>query len=218
MNRVAKTVGVVAVTLLLGLTVGYRGSAQDATPTVDLSPNADECVIEPRTIEELQAVYGEPQPDGAGEATSLAMSATPGIDALPIGEPADDETIAEVTTAIRRQFACFNGGDHLRSLSGVTDDFLMTQVGLALFDEGFVALLENDPVVLPEEDQTELLGIRAVTVYEDGRVGALVDYRAGFGEVEGIDGFETDLWIFVKVDGIWLLDESFENLEGTQAP
>ena len=218
MNRVARTVGIVAMTLFLGLSVGLRGSAQDATPTVDLSPNADECVIEPRTIEELQAVYGEPHPDGAGEATSLAMSATPGIDVLPVGEPADDETIAEITSAIRRQFACFNGGDHLSSLSGVTDEFLVVQVGLALFDEGFVALLENEPVVLVEEDQTELLGIREVTVYEDGRVGALVDYRAGFGDVEGIDGFETDLWIFVEVDGIWLLDESFENLEGTHAP
>ncbi len=218
MSRIAKFGGVVAVALLLGLSMGMKASAQDATPTEDLSPNGDECVHEPRTIGELQAVYGDPHPAGSGEATSVAMHATPSIDELPVGEPADEETVAAITVAVRHQFACFNGGDHLRGLSGVTDEFLLNQVGQALFDEDFVEMLENEPVELAEEDQTELLGVREVTIYADGRVGVLVDFRAGFGPEEGIDGFETDLWIFKSVDGVWLLDESFENLEGTHAP
>lgn len=218
MNRVARSGGILAVTLLFGLSIGLQGSAQDATPTADPSPNGDECALEPRTIDELQAVYGDPHPAGSGEATSVAMHATPAIDALPVGEPADEETVAAITAAVRHQFACFNGGDHLRGLSGVTDEFLQNQVGQALFDEDFVALLENEPVALPEDEQTHLLGIRDVTAYEDGRVGALVDFRAGFGPEEGINGFETDLWIFENVDGTWLLDESFENLEATHAP
>lgn len=218
MNRVARTGGTLAVSLLIGLSVGISGSAQESTPTVDLSPNGDECVHEPRSIDELQELYGDPHPAGAGEATSVALSATPAIHELPIGEPADEETIEAITTAVRHQFACFNGGDHLRGLSGVTDEFIVIQVGLALFDEDFIELLEGEPVHLSEDDQTELHGIRDVTVYEDGRVGALVDYRAGMGPEEGIDGFETDLWIFRNVDGVWLLDESHENLEGTHAP
>jgi hypothetical protein len=218
MNRIVRAGGTIAVSLLIGLSYGLGGAAQESTPAVDMSPNGDECVLEPRTLEELQAIYGEAHLEGAGEATSVAMSATPAITELPVGEPADAETIEAITMAVRHQFACFNGGDHLRGLAGVTDEFIVSQVGLALFDEDFVAMLEAEPVHLSEEEQTTLHGIRDVTVYEDGRVGALVDYEAGLGQEEGIDGFETDLWIFKNVDGVWLLDESHQNLEHTHAP
>jgi hypothetical protein len=218
MARFSRFVVAFAAAIMLSLAGISSLSAQEASPTADLSPNADECTREPRTVEELQAVYGEPVEEGAGEATSLAMQATPAILELPVGTPADDATVEAVTLVIRQQFACFNAGDHLRGLAGVTDEFLVSQVGLALFDKDFVAMLESEPVALPEEDQTQLLDVRDVVVYEDGRVGALVDYMAGMGPTEGIEGFETDLWIFENVDGVWLLDESHQNLEGLFGP
>jgi len=86
-----------------------------------------------------------------------------------------------------------------------------------LFDEEIVAATEAEPVALAEEDKTQMLGVREVTVYEDGRVGALVDY---FGPTSPpAEGpLETDLWIFENVDGVWLLDEVVENLESTHGP
>ena len=54
-------------------------------------------------------------------------------------------------------------------------------------------------------------------VGDDGRVGALIDYTVA-GNPEGINGQETDLFIFVNQEGVWLLDDSFENLEGTYGP
>jgi len=49
-------------------------------------------------------------------------------------------------------------------------------------------------------------------------VTALFDYHSPSPQPEGIDGVETDLFIFKNVDGQWLLDESIENLEGTYGP
>jgi hypothetical protein len=218
MARLARIAVAFAAVLMICFAGTGTLSAQESTPVVDLSPNADECTREARTVEELQAIYGDPAAEGAGEATSMAMNATPGVDTLPVGTPADEATVEAVTLQIRQQFACFNAGDHLRGFAGVTDEFLISQVGLALFDEDFVAMLEGEPVALSEEEQTQLHGVRDVVVYEDGRVGALVDYMAGMGPEEGIEGFETDLWIFENVDGTWLLDEVYQNLEGLFGP
>jgi len=194
--------------------------AQDATPTVDRSPNPDECVVAgTRTVVELQAIYGTPAAEGAGEATSLAEQATPETMTLPTGEPADAATVDAITARVRLGFACYNAGDNLAGFSLVTDEFLVTQVGTALFDEDFVASLEASPVPLTEEQQTEMIGVRDVTVYADGRVGALVDYIGHYpSEAEGINGLETDLWIFKNVDGVWKLDEVYQNLEALYGP
>lgn len=194
--------------------------AQDATPAVDDSPNPDECVVDGlRSVEELQAIYGTPAAEGAGEATSLAEQATPEVATLPTGEPADAATVDAITARVRISFACYNAGNHLAGFALVTDEFLVSQVGLALFDADFVATLEADPVALTEDQQTEMIGVREVTVYADGRVGALVDYKGHYpSEAEGIGGLETDLWIFKNVNGVWLLDESIQNLEGLYGP
>jgi len=201
--------------LVCPLVMLNQGAAQDATPA-DRSPNPEECTLEPRTIAELQAIYGTPAPEGSGEATST-IQAEPENFVLPEGTPADEATTAAIVDAIRQNMACYNAGDYLASFSGVTDEFLVAQVGTSLFDEDFVAMMEASPVELAEEHQTELLNVRAVIVLEDGRVAALVDYIGHFPvDTEGINGVETDLWIFENVDGTWLLDEVTENLEGTE--
>jgi len=45
----------------------------------------------------------------------------------------------------------------------VTDEFLVSQVGLSLFDEDFVAAMGAEPVPLDEDMQTVVLGVREVT-------------------------------------------------------
>jgi hypothetical protein len=207
-----RTVSSLALGLLLSSIIGASAIAQD-----DPSPNPDECTLEPRTIEEMQALHGTPAPEGEGEAVSI-IQATPVDFALPEGEPADEQTVAEVTAAVRNLTACHNAGNYLAGMGGLTDQFIITQVGKSLFDEDFVAAMTSDPVPLAEEDQTVILGIRSVTVLEDGRVAVLFDYHGPTPQVEGIDGVETDLFIFLNVDGAWLLDEVVENVEGTHGP
>ena len=217
MRRLSVVGTSLAVAALLSLVLATAALAQDATPSTDMSPNPELCVVEPRPIEELQAIYGTPHPEGAGEAVS-ALEATPEAFALPIGTPADEATVAAITAAVEQLTACYNAGHFLAGLSLVTDEFLVIQVGLSLFDEDFVATMTASPVALAEEDQTVLLDVREVLVLEDGRVAALVDYMSPTPQPEGIDGLETDLFIFENVEGVWLLDESIQNVEGTHGP
>ena len=216
MERITLSLRIVVIALLSALALSSVTAAQEATPAGD-SPDPEECTFEPRTIEELQSIFGTPAPEGAGEATS-AVEATPAGFELPEGEPADAETVAEITTVIRGVAACYNAGDYLAGFGGVTEDFLRSQVGLALFDEDFVAAMNAEPAPLLEEEQTVVLDVREVTVLEDGRVAALFDYVGPSPQLEGIEGVETDLFIFEEVDGQWLLDESIENVEATHGP
>lgn len=207
-----------AVSALSGVVIfGGLGSvgAQDATP---MSLDAVECTIAPTTVEALQALYGTPAAAGAGEANSLAESATPETLELPEGTPADEETTAAITQTVQMIFACNNSGMLLSSMAILSEHFISTEIGNAVFDEDLVAVLQASPVAVPADKHTLLLDVRDVTVYADGRVGALIDYMAQDGATEGIDGQETDLFIFVNVDGVWLLDDSFENLEGLYGP
>src|SRR5688500_6272186 len=150
---------------LLILILATAAAAQDATPATDLSPDPEVCTVEPRPIEELQAIYGTPHPAGAGAAVS-DVEATPVAFTLPVGTQADAATVSAITAAVEQLTACYNAGHFLAGLSLVTDEFLVSQVGLALFDEDFVATMNAEPVPLPEEQQTVLLDVREVIVLE----------------------------------------------------
>jgi hypothetical protein len=217
MSRLSTFGASLVLAALLTLILATAAAAQDATPSTDMSPNPEVCTVEARPVEELQAIYGTPHPAGAGEEVSGA-EATPVGFVLPVGTPADDATVAAITAAVEQLTACYNAGNYLAGLSLVTDEFLVSQVGLSLFDEDFVATMSASPVALPEEQQTVLLDVRNVIVLEDGRVAALVDYMSPTPQEEGIEGLETDLFIFENVNGVWLLDESVEHLEGTYGP
>ncbi len=212
-----RTIRALSTTLLLGsalLVSGGVAAAQDATPGgIDLSPNPDQCTQAPRTLEEIQAIAGTPAPAGAGEATAAALDADPHHVDLPTGEPAPKEAIDGVVETIVQNIACYNAGNYLAAFGSVTDAFLQSQVGVALFDQDFIETITATPVALPEDLQTQLLDTRDFTLYADGRVGVLVYYKSPTPQPEGIDGLEIDLWIFREVDGRWLLDEVIGDLE-----
>jgi hypothetical protein len=215
MNRFKRVVTLSALSGVMIMGGLSAVSAQDATP---MSLEAVECTIAPTTVEALQALYGTPAAAGESEANSLARSATPEALQLPEGTPADEATTAAITATVQMIFACNNSGMLLSSMATLSEHFISTEIGNAVFDEDLVAVLQASPVAVPAENQTLLLDVRDVTVYADGRVGALIDYMAQDGATEGIEGQETDLFIFVNVDGVWLLDDSFENLEGLYGP
>ena len=221
MRRFSVLASVLVAAVLLSVGATRMTTAQEATPTADNSPNPEECVMEPRALEDLQQMVGTPHPAGAGEATAIARAATPVAFQLPQGEPADAATVEVIAQLIRHQFACHNAGHYLAGFAGTTDEFIRSQVGVALFDEDLVAVLEATPQPLPEQLQTQLLGVSDVTIYPDGRAGALVQYLSPTGPRNSLHptGQETDLWIFAQQpDGQWLLDEVVENLEGQHGP
>jgi hypothetical protein len=221
MPRLFVRLGIIAIVAGLIASLTFTGSAraQEGTPeAMGLAPAPEECTLTPRTLDEIQAIAGTPAPEGAGETVSAERDASPEAFTLPTGESADDETVAAITEAVRQLMACHNAGHYLAGFGGVSESFLRSQVGLSLFDEDFIAAISSEPVAHPEESHTQLHGVRTVIVLDDGRIGALVDYVSPLPQPEGIDGFETDFWIFTDVDGQWLLDESVENVERQHGP
>ncbi|MCA9861023.1 MAG: hypothetical protein KC438_14940, partial [Thermomicrobiales bacterium] len=186
MRRVKQLALVSVLSGMMLATGGGLATAQDATPgAIDLSPNPELCNQPARTLEEIQAIAGTPAPAGAGEATAAALDQNPQEVELPTGEPAPKEAIDGVVATIVQNIACYNAGDYLAGFGGVTEEFLVSQVGVALFDEDFVETITADPVPLPEELQTQLLDTREFTLYEDGRVGVLVYYISATPQPEG---------------------------------
>ncbi len=214
MSRLSTLWGSFTIAAMLALGLGTVGAAQEATPH---SPDPELCDVEIRPIEELRAIIGEPAPEGAGEATSI-VEATPEAFTLPDGTPADEATSAAIVAAIHELTACYNAGNFLAGFSLLTDDFIRSQVPLSTFDEDFIAVMEGTPVALLEVEQTTVIDVDSILVLEDGRVAAVFHYNSPTPQEEGIDGVETDLFIFENVDGAWLLDESVENIEVTHGP
>ena len=201
-----RLVAVAAVLVALALLGPARALAQDATPAAGgeaLDPA--ECRVEPRDADELIALWY----DEAG----TPVAATPGAGTLdsvpvPLGEPADAETVAGATGAIREILACFNAGDFGRALALFSDDLIRSfgpEPGETPEDvRGF---LEAAPGPLPAGDRIRLLAITDVSVMEDGRVGALV---VSDDPTVAPEGPETVLVIFVEEGGRWLVDEVVE--------
>lgn len=188
--------------------------AQDATPgPVDLSPNPELCNQAPRTLEEIEAIAGTPAAAGSSDATAVALDQNQQPVELPTGDEAPKEAVDGIVATIVQIIACYNGGDRLAELGGMTDGFLQSQAGIGFFDENLMVTLPASPVALPEETQTQLLDTRNFTLFPDGRVGLLVYHRAPSQSAAGVDGLQIELWIFKETDGRWLLDESIANLE-----
>lgn len=198
---------------------------QDATPAAGVAPDPAECQVEPRAADDLIAVWfpggtpiaatpeGSPA-DASGTALDVNEDGTPvgAVIDVPVGEPADAETIDAVTATVREVFACFNAGDFGRALSLFSDNLVAgfgPEPGESIEDvRGF---LEAEPTPAPEGQRIVLIAVTDVVVMDDGRVGAIVTSNDPTVEPEGM---ETALVIFVEEDGRWLVDEVIEEAVG----
>lgn len=177
---------------------------EEPSPTeVSDTPTADDCDVEPRSLETLFALAGTPT---AGEAT-------PDANETPIawseGESADAETIAGIRATLDELAACEATGDGLRVLALYSDDFVRDLFALRLaglspeeserFESGsFWAITVGTFPVVRDED------LRVLT---DGRVGAPL--RLAEEETEPMRGGAEagDFILFVESDERWLIDE-----------
>lgn len=200
--RTLSTALILGGALVLG---GGIAAAQDATPgTVDLSPNPEQCTQAPRTLEAIQAITATP----AAEQTTIEISSAAD---LPAGEQAPKDAVDGVVATVVENVACFNAGNYLALFGGMTDAYLLTQIGEGPYGQAFVDMVSGTPVALADAQQTQLLDTREFTLYPDGRVGVLVYYKSP--STQSDDAVKIDLWIFKEVDGRWLLDENISGLE-----
>ena len=207
MPRVLATVVILCALTLVG---PARVLAQEATPApaISLGEVLDpaECQVEARSADDLLALWYQENDAGT------PVLATPVADAdmeltsvpVPLGEPADAETVEAVTATVREVLACFNAGDFPRALSLFTDP-LVQQFGPepGQSPEDAIAFLEATPEPAPREQRVTLLAVTDVSVMADGRVGAFVISDDPSGPPEGV---ETELIVFVEEGGRWLVD------------
>jgi hypothetical protein len=209
MRRFALIVSVVIVTLLGPLALSQTGIAlaQEATPAARLgAPDPSECTVEPRPMTYFEQFIGTPTAEqeaaraGMGEATPDA-----GFH-MPVGEPADEATVAAVLETAWQLGACINAGDFWGRYAAVfTDDYFQREF------ERFGPLPEEErefmaatPEPLPADSRAALLAVVDVRVLSGGRVAGLFDVQDPFADPPGPSRF---YWEFVEENGRWLIDE-----------
>jgi hypothetical protein len=180
--------------------------AQEPTP----SAGAAECVVEPY---DLSAIFDRPE-ISPGEATAEASMGAP------TGEPADEETIRQVTETIELLIGCVNLGYQFKWLYLFTPEYLAVllaeQLGsVTTADVQFLneaAPNEVSPGPLPAEQQTLIIAIEDVRFLADGRVIATVVSD----DLTSVDGPSPRQFLFREVDGRFLIDGVVEpHLVGT---
>jgi hypothetical protein len=209
MRRFDRFFFVVAVALLGLITPGQIADvgAQDATPAARMgAPDPSECTIEPRPLAYFEQFVGTPTAEQEA-AIAGAMEATPDpAFSMPAGEPADEATIAAVVETVWQLGACINAGDFGRYAATFTEDYHQREFARfgPIPEEEMAAFTAATPSPLPEEQRVALLAVVDVRVLADGRVAGLFDVQDPFAQPPGPARF---YWVFVEVDGSWLIDE-----------
>jgi hypothetical protein len=184
------------------LVAGAAGAgAQTGTPATDLDvPTAAECTIEPRSEDELRALFREvaatPVLDSSESSPTPAMA--------PTGDPADEQTVAEVSATWRQFIACITAGDLARMFALYSDEMVRRQfvvdIAFGVTEDALFEFLAATPVPLPPDQSVPILPFDDVRVLSDGRVAVVGPGEQGRGDVR----------IFVKEGGSWLIDDWFD--------
>lgn len=187
--------------LAFALGVASHAAAQKASPELagDV-PEPSECHVAPRSAAEVRALIGTPASDEPGRDVPIPT-------AVPSGTPVDPATRAEIVDAVREFVACVNTGEPLRYFALVSDGFL---VALGPQEEENFEGLEAAGTPAPEDERANLLGVWNVQALADGRVAAAVTI-GNVDDPHPAPG-RTTVWIFVRGDDRWLLDERIERV------
>ena len=204
MPRVSAPFAVVLLAALAVVAGTAPVAAQDATPgagagAFPIVPDPADCQIAPRSTDELIALWYGP------EGSPVAAAATPTAEeitslTIPVGPPADEETVAGVVATVREVFGCFAAGDFPRATALFTDDLARgfgPEPGTS--EEDARAFLAATPQPEAEGAAGEIVAVTDVMDLGGGRVGAFV--------VEHSEGeFDTAYAIFEGQGDRWLID------------
>jgi ketosteroid isomerase-like protein len=191
---------------VLALVVSAPVAAQDATPaggamTFPITPDPAACQVEPRSTDELLALWYTPEGSPVPAATPTWGAQTTSL-TLPVGAPADEATASEVISAVSEVFSCFAAGDFARATALFSDDLVRSfggEPGTTVEDAR--AFLEATPAAGMEGTGEErVIAITDVMDLGDGRIGAFVVDESG-GQLD------TVYAIFERQQDRWLVDE-----------
>lgn len=174
----------IAVWWLPGATAGAQGTP-NARP-------AEECVVAPRTRQEIDVLLADPN--------IATPAATTAGQTLPAGEPVTVETAAALERVVRTWLACQNAGEPLRAWSLFSDGYLFRLLSRqgGLSGEAYRELATPAPVA---DEAAVVLGIEGERRLPDGRLGATV--TVSYPSVPMPKQF---FFFFTQVDGRLLID------------
>ena len=193
-----------AVILAAGVTSPV--AAQDASPEAGamafpINPDPAACQVEPRSTDELLALWYTPKGSPVPAATPTWGAQTTSL-TLPVGPPADEAMASEVVSTVSEVFGCFAAGDFARATALFSDDLVRSfggEPGTTVEDAR--AFLEATPAAGMEGDEEErVIAITDVMDLGDGRIGAFVVDESG-GQLD------TVYAIFERQDDRLLVDE-----------
>jgi hypothetical protein len=171
--------------------------AQDAPSQIGpIVPPASACTVEPRTIDELQALFADVTP---GDSMPVETTAT-----LTLGKPADAHSSQQVTAVIHQAIACLNAGDFGRFFALLTDHGIVTifpwVAEMLATEESAAEVMALDPPA--DEYRQIILGIGSISRLPNGSYSAvLVGLDPNAGEQP------TALYlIVVETEGVWRID------------
>ncbi|HET9661700.1 MAG TPA: hypothetical protein VFP05_15340 [Thermomicrobiales bacterium] len=194
--------GVLIILSLIMTGVFQTGAlAQDAPSQIGpVIPPASACTVEPRTAEELVALFANTTPT---EPMPFATTET-----ITIGKPADTASAEQVTALIYQAVACLNAGDFGRFFALLTDHAIVTifpwvAEELATEEAAAQKLAPSPP---PANFLTTILGIGSIALLPDGSFSAVLvqlDPNAG-------DQPTALILTAVEQDGAWLIDNAID--------
>jgi hypothetical protein len=183
-------------TLLIATLLSTIFVAPAAAASERVVPKPSECVVEPRTVEEIVAL------------SNPTTEASPVVEGSPVATPAiaEEAVSAEVEQAIRaaalQLVACINAGDQLRLYGLFSDNLLLYNQ----FDPAELAT----PKPLAPENWYALVDVVYINRYPDGRVGAVIL----FDDPTAPSPVEAFFFYFVQEGDQWLLDEFPSTISG----
>jgi hypothetical protein len=182
------------------VTVGaVNAGAQESTPVAGQDiPSAAECTVQPRSEEELRALFREVAATPLPDSVELTRSEAPQ------GEPADAQTVEEINATWRTFVACLNAGDQARMFALYSDEMvrrqLVVDIGFGVTEDALFDFLAATPSPLPSGQGASFEPFTDVVVLSDGRVAAI-----GPGE-EG----RSAVRVFARQGDHWVIDDWYD--------
>jgi copper transport protein len=190
--------------------IAYLRSLQQTALLARDAPGAEQCTVQPRTLQEIADLAKLPAPAEPPNATEAES-----------GKPADAATAQAIAATARELVACSNAGDILRRLGLYSDERLRFA-----YPDGPTKALEaiaKTPLPLGLADRVALVSVEDVRQLPDGRVSArvIVDNPANHSHspnAVNVSTQEAARLIFVQEDGQWRVDETRTEVITGNAP
>jgi hypothetical protein len=197
MKQWAFLVGIVA-TFLTGSLVNWSGAA--AQEAGAFAPDPAACQTEPRSVEEIVALFTNATPAATGDSGSVEV---------PTGRVASEALASSVTSTVHEAFACLNGGNMLSFFGLLTDGAIVTTfpwIGEELRKDPVSAELTN-PAPLPADQFQTIVAVADIRSLGPDRAGAVVVF---LDPASGNPGANALYLVFTRDDGRWLIDQVIE--------